>query len=88
MPLRRRGVDHTAVAHVRSAIQLRIRIQQLPPRSGPRHADRGKLLQALINLLMNAAEAMDPRHAERNEIRCATRYQGGKVRFLGLVLLR
>jgi two-component system, cell cycle sensor histidine kinase and response regulator CckA len=43
-------------------------------------ADRGKLLQALINVLLNAAEAMDARDVERNEIRCTTRHENGKVR--------
>jgi signal transduction histidine kinase/CheY-like chemotaxis protein len=42
-------------------------------------ADRGKLLQALINLLVNAAEAMDPRRAPANEIRCTTRHENGRV---------
>ena len=60
---------HMAANEIRHRARLSQELGQVPPIA----ADRGKLTQVIVNLLVNAAHAIGEGAADRNEIRVETR---------------
>lgn len=60
---------------LRHRARLSVDLGELPTIVG----DRAKLIQVFINLLLNAAHAIEPGAAMHNEIRVSTRYEGGQL---------
>jgi signal transduction histidine kinase len=59
------GALHLASTKVGSRAQVALQADPVPPVTG----DAGQLTQVLLNLLVNAAQALDPAHPSENRIR-------------------
>jgi PAS domain S-box-containing protein len=68
-----------ALKMVSHELRLRARVvQELEP-VPPVHGDEGRLSQVFLNLLMNAAQAIEPGHFAENRIRVSLRRDGSEV---------
>ncbi|MGC3999623.1 MAG: ATP-binding protein [Anaeromyxobacter sp.] len=74
------GVLRSAVALAESELRQRARlVVQLEPGLPPVLGSEGRLVQVLVNLLVNAAQAIPEGHAHANEVRVSARRAGRSV---------
>lgn len=85
-PVDLRQVLGSALSIVAGDLRAKAQLEQVDTTSGPLHvlANEARVAQVLLNLLVNAVQAIEPGHPERNRVSIHLGHPGGNLRVVAI----